>query len=61
MSKTLDLCTRCKRLKSIRKVYEFNKAEAQYRIQGPCDRCGNRSLDLWPMIEKTALDRLADV
>jgi hypothetical protein len=55
-----DLCTRCHRLKTIRRRFADNKAEAQYRIQGPCDRCGSRSLDLWPMIEKNALDRIND-
>jgi len=59
--KKLDLCTRCKRIKSIRKLYKHNFNATPYRCTGPCDRCGTQSLDLWPMIEKGILDRLSEV
>jgi hypothetical protein len=57
---TYDLCSRCHRLKSVRKNYA-DLLEPGYRIQGPCDRCGCQGLDLWPMVEKDVLTKLAEI
>ncbi len=61
LKRDLDLCTRCKNLKSITKNYEFNEAEKMYAVRGMCDRCSGWSLDLWPMTLKDPLQRLAEL
>lgn len=55
-----DLCSRCKNVKVVKKVY-MDDPDNGYKVQGRCDRCTAWFFDLWSMVRKSALDRLADV
>ena len=55
-----DLCSRCKNVKKVKAAY-MNDPDNGYGVQGPCDRCERWGLNLWSMVRKTVLDRLAEV
>ena len=55
-----DLCSRCKNVKAVKEVYKLDPDNA-YGVQGKCDRCSKWFTDLWSMIEKSVLDKLADL
>jgi hypothetical protein len=55
-----DVCSRCSNLKSVKKLYTLDP-DNRYRVQGKCDRCGSWGFDLWSLVRKPVLDRLAEV
>lgn len=55
-----DLCGRCKNTKAVKRVYA-DDPDNRYGVQGPCDRCGRWLFNLWSMVKKGVLDRLAGI
>jgi len=55
-----DLCSRCKSTKAVKENYKLDPDNG-YGVQGKCDRCEGWFSDLWSMVKKSALDRMADV
>ncbi len=55
-----DLCGRCKRTKPVQKLY-MDDPDNAYGVMGACDRCGSWRQDLWSMVRKSVLDKLASL
>jgi len=55
-----DVCGRCRNTKAVKGLYKDDPGGG-YKIVGKCDRCEKWTVNLWPLVRKSALERLADI